>query len=50
MKKAKVSPKGRICKFPHCKNILSVYNHEEYCHIHLTLIDTELSGVKGSKS
>ncbi|OPY58616.1 MAG: hypothetical protein A4E57_04826 [Syntrophorhabdaceae bacterium PtaU1.Bin034] len=35
MKKAKTSHKGRICKFPKCKNVLSIYNHETYCHIHL---------------
>jgi hypothetical protein len=21
--------------FPHCTHILSIYNHEDYCHIHL---------------
>ncbi len=39
MKKVKTSHKGRVCKFSHCKNILSIYNHEEYCHIHLGLMD-----------
>jgi len=37
MKKIKTSHKGRVCKFPHCKQILSIYNHEAYCHIHLNL-------------
>jgi hypothetical protein len=41
MKKIKTSHKGRICKFPHCKHILSIYNHETYCHIHLSLVGTE---------
>ncbi len=35
MKKVKTSHKGRKCKFLHCKQILSIYNHEEYCHVHL---------------
>jgi len=35
MKKVRTSLKGRICKFPHCKHILSIYNHEAYCHVHL---------------
>lgn len=38
MKKIKTSHKGRICKFPPCKHVLSIYNHEEYCHIHLGLM------------
>jgi len=42
MKKLKTSPKDRICKFSNCKHILSIYNHEEYCHTHLLLIDAEL--------
>lgn len=40
MKKIRTSHKGRICKFPHCKRILSIYNHEVYCHIHLSLVGT----------
>ncbi|MEI6631426.1 MAG: hypothetical protein WCL25_02295 [bacterium] len=35
MKKVKTSSKGRICRYPHCKHILSIYNHEDYCHVHL---------------
>ncbi|MFH0856075.1 MAG: hypothetical protein V1869_06200 [Candidatus Omnitrophota bacterium] len=35
MKKIKTSLKGRKCRFPHCKHILSIYNHEAYCHVHL---------------
>ena len=34
MKKIKIEHRGRICKVPLCKNILSIYNHEQYCHIH----------------
>ncbi|MFA5239708.1 MAG: hypothetical protein WC476_08400 [Phycisphaerae bacterium] len=33
-KKLKTSAKGRKCLFPDCTNHLSIYNHEEYCHIH----------------
>lgn len=35
MKKVKTSLKGRKCKFSYCTHILSIYNHEEYCHVHL---------------
>jgi len=38
IKKVKTSLKGRKCKYLHCKHILSIYNHEEYCHIHLGLL------------
>lgn len=41
MKKVKTSSKGRRCKFPHCKSILSIYNHETCCHLHLGLIIKE---------
>jgi len=34
-KKIKTSPKGRVCAYPNCKQILSIYNHKPYCHIHL---------------
>ncbi|MBN2316752.1 MAG: hypothetical protein JXM79_22685 [Sedimentisphaerales bacterium] len=33
-KKLKMSADGRTCAFPNCKNLLSIYNHEAYCHIH----------------
>ena len=39
MKKVKTSDRGRKCKFPHCKQILSIYNHEEYCHVHLGFVN-----------
>lgn len=29
------SHKGRRCKFPGCKRMLSIYNHEVHCHVHL---------------
>ena len=35
LKATRVSYKGRKCKFSRCKHILSIYNHELYCHIHL---------------
>jgi hypothetical protein len=35
MKKVKTSHKGRKCRVLHCKHILSIYNHELYCHVHL---------------
>jgi hypothetical protein len=33
-KELKTSVDGRKCKFPHCEHILSIYNHEDYCHLH----------------
>jgi len=33
-KTLKTSAEGRKCMFPHCKCILSIYNHQDYCHIH----------------
>lgn len=41
MKKVRTSYKGRICKFLHCKHILSIYNHEAYCHVHLGQVDAK---------
>jgi len=35
MKKIKTSGRGRKCRYPRCEHILSIYNHDEYCHIHL---------------
>ncbi len=46
MKKVKTSPKDRICKFRKCGHVLSIYNHEEYCHIHLGVVDPDLSEQK----
>jgi hypothetical protein len=39
MKKMRTSLKGRKCRHRDCRHILSIYNHEEYCHIHLGLGD-----------
>jgi len=33
-KKLKTSANDRECAFPGCKQILSIYNHEIYCHLH----------------
>ena len=33
-KTLKTSAEGRKCMFPQCKSILSIYNHEDYCHVH----------------
>jgi len=33
-KTLKTSAEGRKCMFLNCKRILSVYNHEAYCHMH----------------
>ncbi|MFA4992017.1 MAG: hypothetical protein WC569_05515 [Candidatus Omnitrophota bacterium] len=35
MKKIKTSSGGRRCKFPGCRQILSIYNHESFCFVHL---------------
>ena len=37
----KTSAEGRKCMFLHCTRILSIYNHEAYCHIHLDRIHLE---------
>ncbi|NLH17936.1 MAG: hypothetical protein GX455_15270 [Phycisphaerae bacterium] len=34
----KTSAEGRKCLYPRCKCILSIYNHQGYCHIHLERI------------
>ncbi|MEK7994084.1 MAG: hypothetical protein AAB403_09800 [Planctomycetota bacterium] len=33
-KMLKTSPTGRKCTFQDCKRLLSIYNHEAYCHVH----------------
>lgn len=33
-KMLKTSAEGRVCKYPQCTVILSIYNHEEYCRVH----------------
>ena len=30
----RTSASGRKCTFPQCTHVLSIYNHEAYCHIH----------------
>ncbi|MBN2316753.1 MAG: hypothetical protein JXM79_22690 [Sedimentisphaerales bacterium] len=32
--KIRTSAPGRKCAFPRCKQVLSIYNHSPYCHIH----------------
>ena len=33
-KQLKTSVEGRKCMFMNCKHVLSIYNHEAYCHVH----------------
>jgi hypothetical protein len=33
-KMLKTSADNRKCIFPNCTHILSIYNHDEYCHVH----------------
>ncbi len=33
-KALKTSAEGRKCAYPCCNRTLSIYNHEEYCHVH----------------
>ncbi|MBN2183203.1 MAG: hypothetical protein JW715_14925 [Sedimentisphaerales bacterium] len=33
-KTLKTSADGRRCAFPKCNCLLSIYNHESYCHVH----------------
>ena len=35
--------KKRICKFLHCKHILSIYNLGIYCYVHQREIDNKKS-------
>lgn len=41
MKKNIPSKKHRVCKFPKCKHILSIYNPEIYCYIHQKVMTAE---------
>lgn len=34
-KKILTAHKGRKCKHPDCKRLLSIYNHSVNCHVHL---------------
>ncbi|MBN1806394.1 MAG: hypothetical protein JW837_14190 [Sedimentisphaerales bacterium] len=41
-KQLKTSTNDRKCMFPGCKQILSIYNHAAYCHVHRNLMaDTQ---------
>lgn len=31
----KTSAEGRTCQFPQCNRLLSIYNHEAFCRVHL---------------
>ena len=33
-KKIKPNKKRRVCRFTGCRQILSIYNPETYCHVH----------------
>ena len=35
IRKILASHKGRKCRYPNCKRILSIYNHDIHCHVHL---------------
>jgi hypothetical protein len=40
-KMLKTSAEGRRCEFPNCDRILSIYNHQKYCHLHLSMLSEE---------
>ena len=40
-KKLKTSAKDRKCTYPDCKHLLSIYNHEDYCHVHRDQVSQE---------
>jgi len=33
-KALKTSAEGRKCAYPNCNRLLSIYNHDAYCHVH----------------
>ncbi|MFC1548812.1 hypothetical protein ACFL5E_02515 [Candidatus Omnitrophota bacterium] len=43
----RTSPDHRVCKYPPCNSILSIYNHEAYCNVHLkvTFWEDSVDGV-----
>jgi hypothetical protein len=43
----KTSPGHRVCKYPECESILSIYNHEDYCNVHMksTFWEDKVDGV-----
>jgi hypothetical protein len=34
----KTSAEGRVCQYPQCNRLLSIYNHETYCRVHLEMM------------
>ncbi len=40
-KTLKTSAENRKCRFPGCTNTLSIYNHHDYCHVHLDQMPQE---------
>ena len=40
-KKILASHKGRRCRYPKCKRLLSIYNHDNHCHVHLVKLAKE---------
>ena len=43
------SHKGRKCKYPGCKRLLSIYNHEALCHVHLMKESGKLASMVSEK-
>ena len=43
MKEVTSIKRKRICKFLHCKRILSIYNREIYCYAHQREADNKKS-------
>jgi hypothetical protein len=41
VKMLKTSSDNRKCTFPNCTNTLSIYNHQDYCHVHLDNLPLE---------
>lgn len=39
--KLKTSPEGRRCKYLDCNRLLSIYNHDSYCRVHLEKVRSE---------
>ncbi len=38
-----IKPEGRVCKFPECKTILSIYNLDSHCYKHsLKILDKKI--------
>jgi len=41
MKEVTSIKRKRICKFLHCKHVLSIYNLEAYCYVHQREVDNK---------